>query len=133
MTRDITPLRPGETMAFDHARLARVCDEYGHLAEAHIAYVLSEIEALVLTAVHQRDDISGLRRSCGDLVRLCDGIGMATLAVAGRALLDCLETGDRAAFGACHARLERLGRPDGLGGWRLDRGTGRESLPDTVA
>ncbi len=133
MTRDIAFLRPVETIAFDHGRLAAVCDEYGHRAEAYVAFVLSELEALVETVAHQRDDPSGLRRSSTDLVRLCDSIGMTTLAAAGRAVLDCLDSGNAPALAACTARLLRLGRPEGSGGWTLGRGADREAMPETMA
>lgn len=129
MTHSIPALRPVETMTFDHDRLARVCDEYGHRAEAYIAFVLTEIETLVLTAAHQRAEPSGLQRSCGDLAKLCDTIGMLTLGNAARAVIDCLDRADTAAQAACLARLVRLGQADGLGKWTLDRG----AMPDTVA
>lgn len=133
MTSDIAVLRPAETIAFDHDRLAAVCNEYGRRAEAYIAFVLSEVEALVGAIAHQRGEPQGLRRSCGDLIRLCDSIGMATLARAARAVLDCLDTGDAAALGACTARLLRLGRADGIGGWTLGRDPARDAVPETVA
>lgn len=133
MTSDIAFLRPAETIAFDHDRLAAVCNEYGHRAEAYIAFVLSEVEALVQTAAHQRGDRAGLRRSCDSLVRLCDTIGMATLAAAGRAVVDCLGRDDAPALGACTARLLRLGEARGLDGWTLGQGAGHGAVPETGA
>ena len=126
MTSDIAFLRPAETIAFDHDRLAAVCNEYGHRAEAYIAFVLSRGGG---AGADRRAPARRPRPACGaaatDLVRLCDTIGMATLAAAGRAVLDCLGRDDAPALGACTARLLRLG--EARGPRRLDARAGRRA------
>ncbi|WP_281826579.1 hypothetical protein [Jannaschia rubra] len=121
MTQQIATLHPQETMTFDRARLAAVCDSHGHRAETFIAFVLTEIETLVPTLRAQvaARDGDGLRRSCTDVNMLAASIGMVTMDRASRAVLDCLDRGDATAAMACAARLVRLGRPGTPDGWAM--------------
>lgn len=130
MTTAIPALRPVEAMTFDHERLAAICDERAEGAEAFLAGVLTEIEALVRTARHQQGDPRGLARSCRRIVELTHAIGMLTMERAARAVVDCVARADAGALPACHDRLMRLSDPRAPRAWAPDTSSRR---PDGAA
>ncbi len=134
MTQTIATLRPAETVAFDHAKLASICDQYGPRAEAYIADVLTEIEGTLRDVrLQARPDRHGeLTHTCADLADMAASIGMDTLHRAAYAVLDCLARRDSAALTACLDRLVRLSDADSIGGWVVGQ-TEHDGFPDTVA
>ncbi len=127
MTPSIDTLRPVEPVTFDHATLADFCTAQGAGAEAAVAAVLAEIEALIWLAATQGDHLAGLTRSCDALVRIGTRIGMTTITGAAGAILDCISTGDDTGRAACTARLIRLGEPRPSQRWAV------QATPDTAS
>lgn len=112
MTAGITELPLGEPAGFNPGQLELLCDRLGEQrAEAEVAYALDRLATLLdqIAPLKQTGDHRALEAVLAALVRDARMIGMATLAQAGRHVLDCLESGDTIALAATLARLERVG------------------------
>lgn len=128
MTQTTTPLNPlttKETIEFDHAVLADLCNRHGHEAEAVIASTLGQIENLLVLAKLQLNSahLAGLARTCVDLISLARSIGMGTLEHAAHSVLNCVAAGNDVALPACTRRMLRLGQPDTIEQWAVRHDT----------
>ncbi|MGB3409306.1 MAG: hypothetical protein WBA67_17620 [Jannaschia sp.] len=110
-----------EIIEFDHDVLADLCARHGTRTEAVIAAALGQVEDLLVLAGLQVDsgEYPGLGRTCRDLLRLADHIGMRTLGHAVEAVQDCLVTRNDAALAACASRMLRLGHPETIAQWTV--------------
>ncbi|MEL6587347.1 MAG: hypothetical protein AAFQ50_11915 [Pseudomonadota bacterium] len=99
---------------------------FGQAPTAVIARLLTHIEKALRLAEHQmkKDEWSGFRRTCDDLIRLSGELGMRTLEAAAWAVIDCLDNRQAAALPACAARMLRLGQPETINHWTVQTGTG---------
>ncbi|SFJ78842.1 hypothetical protein SAMN04488095_3656 [Jannaschia pohangensis] len=129
MPQTLLALMTPERVVFDHIKLASICDAHGHRAEARLATFLTDIEAKIDQARHLSAEPGGLRRTCEDIVKLADNIGMLSVEYAARGVLDGLAAGDAHATAACLHRLVRLSKSSPADAWSLQEG----ALPDTVA
>lgn len=112
MRAGVTELPLGEPAGFNPGQLELLCDRLGEQrAEAEVAHALERLATLLdeIARLKGRTDHDTLEEVLAALVRDARLIGMATLAQAGRHVLDCLESGDRVALAATLARLERVG------------------------
>ena len=112
MRAGVTELPLGEPAGFNPGQLELLCDRLGEQrAEAEVAYALDRLATLLvqIAPLKQTGDHRALETLLAALVRDARMIGMATLAQAGRHVLDCLESGDTVALAATLARLERVG------------------------
>ncbi|WP_439136527.1 hypothetical protein [Roseicyclus sp.] len=112
MRAGVTDLPLGEPARFNPSQLELLCDHLGeHRAEAEVAYALERIAKSLteIGCVKLRADREALEKVLASLVGDARLIGMATLAQAGRHVLDCLDHGDPIALAATLARLERVG------------------------
>ena len=112
MRAGVTELPLGEPAGFNPGQLELLCDRLGEQrAEAEVAYALDRLATLLdqIAPLKQTGDHRALETLFAALVRDARMIGMATLAQAGRHVLDCLESGDTIALAATLARLERVG------------------------
>ena len=112
MRAGVTELPLGEPAGFNPGQLELLCDRLGEQrAEAEVAYALDRLDTLLdqIAPLKQTGDHRALETLLAALVRDARMIGMATLAQAGRHVLDCLESGDTIALAATLARLERVG------------------------
>ena len=112
MRAGVTELPLGEPAGFNPGQLELLCDRLGEQrAEAEVAYALYRLATLLdqIAPLKQTGDHRALETLLAALVRDARMIGMATLAQAGRHVLDCLESGDTVALAATLARLERVG------------------------
>lgn len=108
----ITELPLGEPARFNPGQLEKLCDRLGELrAEAEVAFALDRLSALLdeVARLGRNGNRQQLDEVLAALVRDAHLIGMATLARAGRQVLDCLDTGDPTALAATLARLDRVG------------------------
>ncbi|SDY29522.1 hypothetical protein SAMN05444004_10168 [Jannaschia faecimaris] len=127
MTNNIVRLRPTETVKFDHDTLAALCASEGQHAETTITNALEEVGTLISVIGTQGGYYEGLHRSCTQLRRVADRVGMTTIHDGAEAVLNCIAQGNRVALAACTARLVRLGEPKQVGDWTM------QQTPDTVA
>jgi hypothetical protein len=112
MRAGVTNLPLGEPARFNPGQLELLCERLGeHRAEAEVAYALERIAKRLaqIGCASQRADPKVFETGLAALVEDARLIGMATLAQAGRHVLDCLESGDQIALAATLARLERVG------------------------
>ena len=112
MRAGVTDLPLGEPARFNPSQLELLCDRLGeHRAEAEVAYALERIAKHLsqLGLDRLRTDRAALEKLLAGLVGDARLIGMATLAQAGRHVLDCLDGDDPVALAATLARLERVG------------------------
>jgi hypothetical protein len=112
MRAGVTDLPLGEPARFNPGQLELLCDHLGeHRAEAEVAYALERIARNLghIGCAKLRSDRMALEQLLAALVGDAKLIGMATLAQAGRHVLDCLDHGDPIALAATLARLERVG------------------------
>ena len=112
MRAGVTDLPLGEPARFNPSQLELLCDHLGeHRAEAEVAHALERIaKSLVeIGSAKRRADRAALENLLAALVGDARLIGMATLAQAGRHVLDCLDRDDPIALAATLARLERVG------------------------
>ena len=112
MRAGVTELPLGEPAGFNPGQLELLCDRLGEQrAEAEVAYALDRLATLLdqIAPLKQKDDHLALEEVLAAVVRDARMIGMATLAQAGRHVLDCLDSGDTVALAATLARLERVG------------------------
>lgn len=112
MRAGVTELPLGEPAGFNPGQLELLCDRLGEQrAEAEVAYALDRLATLLdqIAPLKQTGDHRALETLLAALVRDARMIDMATLAQAGRHVLDCLESGDTIALAATLARLERVG------------------------
>jgi hypothetical protein len=112
MRAGVTELPLGEPAGFNPGQLELLCDRLGEQrAEAEVAYALDRLATLLdqIAPLKQTGDHRALETLLAALVRDARMICMATLAQAGRHVLDCLESGDTVALAATLARLERVG------------------------
>ena len=108
MRAGVTELPLGEPAGFNPGQLELLCDRLGEQrAEAEVAYALDRLATLLdqIAPLKQTGDHRALETLLAALVRDARMIGMATLAQAGRHVLDCLESGDTIALAATLARL----------------------------
>lgn len=102
----------GEPAGFNPGQLELLCEKLGEQrAEAEIALALHRLGTRLedIAPLRRAGDHAGLERAMAALVTDARLIGMATLAQAGRNVLDCLDSGDTIALAATLARLERVG------------------------
>lgn len=112
MRAGVTELPLGEPAGFNPGQLELLCDRLGeHRAEAEVAQALDRLASLLgqIASRSRQGDHALLEQVLVALVRDARMIGMATLAQAGRHVLDCLDSGDGVALAATLARLERVG------------------------
>jgi hypothetical protein len=112
MRADVTELPLGEPAGFNPGQLEILCEKLGEQrAEAELALALSRLANLLVQigSLERGGDYLVLERSLAALVNDARLIGMATLAQAGRNVLDCLDSGDPIALAATMARLGRVG------------------------
>jgi hypothetical protein len=112
MRAGITVLPLGEAARFNPGQLELLCDRLGEQrAEAEVAHALDRLSTLLdeVKRLGPAKDHDHLEEVLAALVRDAHLIGMATLARAGRQVLDCLDTGDPTALAATLARLDRVG------------------------
>lgn len=112
MRAGVTELPLGEPAGFNPSQLELLCDRLGEQrAEAEVAHALDRLATLLgeIAPLKKNGDHDALEEVLAALVRDARLIGMATLAQAGRHVLDCLESGDLIALAATLARLERVG------------------------
>jgi hypothetical protein len=125
--RFVTELRPEEPARFDPERLEDLCRRIGEVpAEAEVALALHRISD-ALTSLSDPDparDAAVLRAALTALARDAGTIGMSTLALVSRHVLDCLDRGDARAFSATLARLFRVGERSLHAVWDLEDRSG---------
>lgn len=112
MRAGVTELPLGEPAGFNPGQLELLCDRLGEQrAEAEVAHALNRLASLLdqIAPLKLGGDHGALERVLVALVRDARLIGMATLAQAGRHVIDCLGRGDPTALAATLARLERVG------------------------
>lgn len=112
MRADVTELPLGEPAGFNPGQLELLCEKLGEQhAEAELALALNRLANLLgqIGSLQRGGDYVVLETSLAALVTDARLIGMATLAQAGRNVLDCLDSGDPIALAATLARLDRVG------------------------
>jgi hypothetical protein len=123
MWAGVTELPLGEPAGFNPSQLELLCDRLGEQrAEAEVAHALDRLAKLLgeIEPLKRRGEHGALEKVLAALVRDARLIGMATLAQAGRHVLDCLESGDPIALAATLARLERVGDRSIHAIWELE-------------
>lgn len=116
-------LLPEEPARFNPDMLEALCRRIGETrAEAEVARALERISTTVaaLDTLATDADAALLAAALRSLIRDADIIGMVTLARVSRSVLCCLGSGDRLAYCATLARLERVGRRSIHAVWDLE-------------
>ena len=119
----VISLCPEEPARFNPDMLEALCRRIGETrAEAEVARALERISTTLaaLDTLATDADAALLGAAMRSLIRDADMIGMVTLARVSRSVLSCLESGDRLAYSATLARLERVGRRSIHAVWELE-------------
>lgn len=116
-------LRPAEPARFNPDVLESLCRRIGETrAEAEVARALERISTTVsaLALLAREAEAALMAAALRSLIRDADMIGMVTLARVARSVLSCLGSGDRLAYAATLARLERVGERSIHAVWELE-------------